>query len=201
MKLSAFVGVASAVFAAMLATAAPNAAPPALVDMTFDLDLNGMSSGTCPGGVCCTVEVKGDTKQPHLHRRSRDRRIVPRSAQRQLGHRNVLLFRCDGRKRGHCSARRDDDRVTGRRDVDIQYRPCPALSFPALGISRGRTIGACPAPMIRPARSVTPRWNSRLAAEAWPTRSALGRPEGADFSPVTISRSSPTCRFPEVATA
>jgi hypothetical protein len=44
MKLSAFVGVASGVFAAMLATAAPNAARPALVDMTFDLDLNGMSS-------------------------------------------------------------------------------------------------------------------------------------------------------------
>ena len=61
MKLSAFVGVASAVFAAMLATAAPNAARAALVDMTFDLDLNGMSSGTCPGGVCGVVTVTGDT--------------------------------------------------------------------------------------------------------------------------------------------
>jgi len=43
MRLSAFVGVASAVFAAMLATAAPNAARAALVDITYDLDLNGMS--------------------------------------------------------------------------------------------------------------------------------------------------------------
>jgi hypothetical protein len=31
------------------------------VDLSFQLDLNGMSSGTCPGGVCGTVTVIGDT--------------------------------------------------------------------------------------------------------------------------------------------
>jgi hypothetical protein len=61
MKLSAFLGVASAVFAAMLATAAPNAARAAAVDLSYNLDLDGMSSGTCPGGVCGIVTVMGDT--------------------------------------------------------------------------------------------------------------------------------------------
>jgi hypothetical protein len=32
-----------------------------LVDLTYALELNGMSSGTCPGGVCGTVTVVGDT--------------------------------------------------------------------------------------------------------------------------------------------
>jgi PEP-CTERM motif len=33
----------------------------AVVDLTYNLDLNGMSTGTCPGGVCGTVTVVGDT--------------------------------------------------------------------------------------------------------------------------------------------
>jgi hypothetical protein len=33
----------------------------AVVNSTYDLDLNGMSTGTCPGGVCGTVSVVGDT--------------------------------------------------------------------------------------------------------------------------------------------
>jgi hypothetical protein len=31
------------------------------VNLTYDLDLNGMSSGTCPGGVCGQVSITGDT--------------------------------------------------------------------------------------------------------------------------------------------
>jgi hypothetical protein len=33
----------------------------AVVDLNYQLDLNGMSSGTCPSGVCGTVSIKGDT--------------------------------------------------------------------------------------------------------------------------------------------
>jgi hypothetical protein len=40
---------------------AVTAAQAALVNLSYDLDLNGMSSGTCPGGVCGTVKVTGDT--------------------------------------------------------------------------------------------------------------------------------------------
>lgn len=32
-----------------------------VVSLTYDLDLNGMSAGTCPGGICGTVKVVGDT--------------------------------------------------------------------------------------------------------------------------------------------
>jgi hypothetical protein len=32
-----------------------------LVDLSFQLDLNGMSAGTCPGGVCGSVTIQGDT--------------------------------------------------------------------------------------------------------------------------------------------
>ena len=45
----------------MLATAAPNAARAAAVDLSYNLDLDGMSSGTCPAGVCGIVTVMGDT--------------------------------------------------------------------------------------------------------------------------------------------
>ncbi len=41
--------------------AAPVASRAALVNLTYDLDLDGMSSGTCPNGVCGTVKVTGDT--------------------------------------------------------------------------------------------------------------------------------------------
>ena len=33
------------------------------VDVTYDLDLNGMSTGTCPGGICCTVKIAGEGGQ------------------------------------------------------------------------------------------------------------------------------------------
>jgi PEP-CTERM motif len=39
----------------------PNAAQAAVVDITYDLTLNGMSSGTCPAGSCGTITVTGDT--------------------------------------------------------------------------------------------------------------------------------------------
>jgi hypothetical protein len=55
--LTALTGVVA--LAGGLATA--SAARAAVVDLTYDLDLNGMSSGTCPGGVCGTVTVTGDT--------------------------------------------------------------------------------------------------------------------------------------------
>jgi hypothetical protein len=32
-----------------------------VVDLHYNLDLNGMSSGTCPGGVCGTVSITGNT--------------------------------------------------------------------------------------------------------------------------------------------
>src|ERR1700747_22858 len=32
-----------------------------LVDLSFQLDLNGMSAGTCPGGVCGSATIVGDT--------------------------------------------------------------------------------------------------------------------------------------------
>jgi hypothetical protein len=41
--------------------AAADAARAALVNLTYDLELSGMSTGTCPGGVCGTVTVVGDT--------------------------------------------------------------------------------------------------------------------------------------------
>lgn len=59
------VSFAGAVTAGALAIAGSLAtvdvAQAALVDLTYNLDLNGMSSGTCPGGVCGTVSVTGDT--------------------------------------------------------------------------------------------------------------------------------------------
>jgi hypothetical protein len=55
--LAALTGVVA--LAGGLATA--SAARAAVVDLTYDLELNGMSSGTCPGGVCGTVTVAGDT--------------------------------------------------------------------------------------------------------------------------------------------
>jgi PEP-CTERM motif-containing protein len=44
---------------AILTMASPSYA--AVVNSTYDLDLNGMSSGTCPSGVCGTVSIVGDT--------------------------------------------------------------------------------------------------------------------------------------------
>lgn len=50
---------ALAVAAASLA--GPIAAQANSVDLTYNLDLSGMSSGTCPDGSCGTVTVTGDT--------------------------------------------------------------------------------------------------------------------------------------------
>ncbi|MCG2673287.1 PEP-CTERM sorting domain-containing protein [Bradyrhizobium sp. GCM10023182] len=41
--------------------ASANVAGAAVVNETFDLDLNGMTSGTCPGGICGTVHLTGNT--------------------------------------------------------------------------------------------------------------------------------------------
>lgn len=60
MKLGA---AASLALAAALAIASGWAASAqaAVVDLTYDLTLNAMSTGTCPDGVCGTVKVTGDT--------------------------------------------------------------------------------------------------------------------------------------------
>lgn len=68
-KANGVIGVISRIsgiaFAGVLAVASslamPNAARAALVDLVYDLILNGMGTGTCPGGVCGTVTVTGDT--------------------------------------------------------------------------------------------------------------------------------------------
>lgn len=60
--LPSFAGAAvigALAIASSLATA--DIAQAAVVNLTYDLELNGMSSGTCPGGVCGTVTVVGDT--------------------------------------------------------------------------------------------------------------------------------------------
>jgi hypothetical protein len=44
---------------AALTMASPSQA--SFVNLTYDLNLNGMSSGTCPGGICGTVSIVGDT--------------------------------------------------------------------------------------------------------------------------------------------
>ena len=44
-----------------LLTAVPTTGRAATVNLLYDLDLNGMSSGTCPAGVCGQVSVTGDT--------------------------------------------------------------------------------------------------------------------------------------------
>ena len=44
---------------AALTVASPSRA--SVVDLTYDLNLNGMSVGTCPGGVCGTVTIMGNT--------------------------------------------------------------------------------------------------------------------------------------------
>ena len=58
-------GIAGAAVTGVLAIAGSLAtaefAQAALVNLTYDLELNGMSSGTCPGGVCGIVTVVGDT--------------------------------------------------------------------------------------------------------------------------------------------
>lgn len=58
-------GFAGAAMTGALAIAgslgAAGVARAAVVNLTYNLDLNGMSSGTCPGGVCGTVSVTGDT--------------------------------------------------------------------------------------------------------------------------------------------
>lgn len=65
MKLYRLPSLAGAAMIGALAIAGSlvtvNGAQAALVDLSYNLDLNGMSSGTCPGGVCGTVSVVGDT--------------------------------------------------------------------------------------------------------------------------------------------
>jgi PEP-CTERM motif len=65
MKLCSVPSFAGAAMAGALAIvgslATLGGAQAALVDLTYNLELNGMSSGTCPGGVCGTVSVVGDT--------------------------------------------------------------------------------------------------------------------------------------------
>ncbi len=65
MKLGVFAGACGAALAGLLGIAVglatPNAAQAAVVDITYDLTLNGMSSGTCPAGSCGTITVTGDT--------------------------------------------------------------------------------------------------------------------------------------------
>lgn len=65
MKLGVFAGAGGAALAGFLAIAGglatPNAARAAVVNLTYDLTLNAMSSGTCPAGSCGTITVTGDT--------------------------------------------------------------------------------------------------------------------------------------------
>jgi hypothetical protein len=60
LKLGVFAGVAAALGIA-IGMGTPNVARAAVVDLVYDLDLNGMTSGTCPNGICGTVTVTGDT--------------------------------------------------------------------------------------------------------------------------------------------
>jgi hypothetical protein len=48
-------------FAIALGLGAASSSYASPVNLTYDLDLNGMSAGTCPGGICGTVKVVGDT--------------------------------------------------------------------------------------------------------------------------------------------
>jgi PEP-CTERM motif len=64
--IGSMTGVALAGFLAIAGgLATPNAARAALVDLTYDLTLDGMSTGTCAGSVCATslatITVVGDT--------------------------------------------------------------------------------------------------------------------------------------------
>jgi hypothetical protein len=47
--------------AAMAALTLASPSQASVVNLTGDLDLNGMSAGTCPGGICGTVTITGNT--------------------------------------------------------------------------------------------------------------------------------------------
>jgi hypothetical protein len=48
-------------FAALAGLAVASPSQASVVNSTYNLNLNGMSTGTCPGGICGTVSVTGDT--------------------------------------------------------------------------------------------------------------------------------------------
>ncbi len=55
------VRLSAALLSASLLLAMPTTGNAVAVNVLYDLDLNGMSSGTCPAGVCGQVAVTGDT--------------------------------------------------------------------------------------------------------------------------------------------